>query len=106
MSVLWRHQVILGLVAGLVFFTNLGGYALFDEDEPKNAVCGFEMYERGDWIVPTFNAQLRTDKPILIYWWMQLSFRLLGVSEFSARLGSSLRAVGPVFLTYHMGRKL
>jgi 4-amino-4-deoxy-L-arabinose transferase-like glycosyltransferase len=106
MSVLWRHQVILGLVAGLVFFTNLGGYALFDEDEPKNAVCGFEMYERGDWVVPTFNAQLRTDKPILIYWWMQLSFRLFGVSEFSARLGSALLAVGTVFLTYHMGRKL
>ncbi|MDB5347366.1 MAG: glycosyl transferase family 39 [Schlesneria sp.] len=106
MSVLWRHQVILGLVAGLVFFTNLGSYALFDEDEPKNAVCGFEMYERGDWIVPTFNAQLRTDKPILIYWWMQLSFRLFGVSEFSARLGSALLAVGTVFLTYHMGRKL
>jgi 4-amino-4-deoxy-L-arabinose transferase-like glycosyltransferase len=106
MSVLWRHQVILGLVAGLVFFTNLGSYALFDEDEPKNAVCGFEMYERGDWIVPTFNAELRTDKPILIYWWMQLSFRLFGVSEFSARLGSALLAVGTVCLTYHMGRKL
>lgn len=106
MSVLWRHQALLGLVAGLVFFTNLGGYALFDEDEPKNAVCGFEMYERGDWVVPTFNAQLRTDKPILIYWWMHLSFKLFGVSEFSARLGSALLAIGTVFLTYHMGRKL
>ena len=73
MSALWRHQILLGLVAALVFFTNLGGYALFDEDEPKNAVCGAEMYERGDWIVPTFNAELRTDKPILIYWWMHLS---------------------------------
>ncbi len=106
MSALWRHQIFLTLVAGLVFFTNLGGYALFDEDEPKNAVCGFEMYERGDWIVPTFNAQLRTDKPILIYWWMHLSFRLFGVSEFSARLGSALLATGTVFLTYFLGRKL
>lgn len=102
----WQHPILLGLVAGLVFFTNLGGYALFDEDEPKNAVCGVEMYERGDWIVPTFNAQLRTDKPILIYWWMQLSFRLLGVSEFSARLGSAILATGTVFLTYYLGRKL
>lgn len=106
MSVLWRHQILLGLVAALVFFTNLGGYALFDEDEPKNAVCGAEMYERGDWIVPTFNAELRTDKPILIYWWMHLSFRLFGVSEFSARLGSALLASGTLFLTYFMGRKL
>ena len=106
MSVVWRHQIVLGLVAGLVFFTNLGGYALFDEDEPKNAVCGMEMFERGDWIVPTFNGELRTDKPILIYWWMHLSFRLFGVSEFSARLGSALLASGTVFLTYYLGRKL
>jgi 4-amino-4-deoxy-L-arabinose transferase-like glycosyltransferase len=106
MSVLVRHQLSLVLIAVLVFFTNLGGYALFDEDEPKNAVCGREMFERGDWIVPTFNAELRTDKPILIYWLMHLSFRLFGVSEFSARFGSSMLAVGTVLLTYHLGRKL
>ena len=106
MSTLWRQQLLLGLVAVLVFFTNLGGYALFDEDEPRNAVCGREMYERGDWIVPTFNAQLRTDKPILIYWLMQVSFRLFGVSEFAARFGSAFLAVGTTLLTYHLGRKL
>lgn len=103
---IWQHQLFLLMVAGLVFFTNLGAYSLFDEDEPKNAVCGYEMYQRGDWIVPTFNAELRTDKPILIYWWMHLSFRLFGVSEFSARLGSALLATGTVLLTYHLGRKL
>jgi len=101
-----KQRILLGIVAGLVFFTNLGGYALFDEDEPKNAVCGFEMYERGDWIVPTFNAQLRTDKPILIYWWMHLSFQLFGVSEFSARLGSALLSTATVFLTYFLGSRL
>ncbi len=103
---LLRHQLLLGFIATLVFFTNLGGYALFDEDEPKNAVCGREMFERGDWVVPTFNAQLRTDKPILIYWLMQISFRLFGVSEFAARFGSSLLAIGTTLLTYHLGRKL
>jgi 4-amino-4-deoxy-L-arabinose transferase-like glycosyltransferase len=106
MPTLWRHQLLLGFVAVLVFFTNLGGYALFDEDEPRNAVCGREMFERNDWIVPTFNAQLRTDKPILIYWLMQVSFRLFGVSEFAARFGSAFLAVGATLLTYHLGRKL
>jgi 4-amino-4-deoxy-L-arabinose transferase-like glycosyltransferase len=106
MSFVRHHPLLLSLISGLVFFTNLGGYSLFDEDEPKNAVCGFEMFERGDWIVPTFNAELRTDKPILIYWWMQLSYRTFGVSEFSARFGSSLLSVGTVLLTYYVGRKL
>lgn len=106
MASAWKQRIVLALVAGLVFFTNLGGYGLFDEDEPKNAVCGFEMYERGDWIVPTFNAQLRTDKPILIYWWMHLSFQFLGVSEFSARLGSAVLSSLTVFLTFFVGKRL
>lgn len=105
-SPLLRHQAWILLAAGLVFFTNLVAYPLFDEDEPKNAVCGKEMFERGDWIVPTFNHDLRTDKPILIYWVMLTSFHLFGVSELTARLGSSVLAIGTSLLTYHLGRKL
>ena len=106
MKTMIRHQAVLVFVAMMIFFTNLGNYALFNEDEPKNAVCGAEMFRRGDWIVPTFNEDLRTDKPILIYWLMLTSFHLFGVSEFSARLPSSLLAVGTTLLTYHLGRKL
>lgn len=101
-----KHHLWILLAAGLVFFTNLGAAALFDEDEPKNAVCGMEMFERGDWIVPTFNAELRTDKPILIYWIMLSSYTLFGVNEFAARLGSAVLAVGTSLLVYHMGRLL
>jgi 4-amino-4-deoxy-L-arabinose transferase-like glycosyltransferase len=101
-----KHYQRILLVAGLVFFTNLGAAALFDEDEPKNAVCGMEMFARGDWIVPTFNAELRTDKPILIYWIMLCSYSVFGVNEFAARLGSSVLAVGTSLLVYHLGRLL
>lgn len=105
-TTLWRDQLLIILAAGLVFFTNLGAAALFDEDEPKNAVCGREMFLRGDWIVPTFNDELRTDKPILVYWLMLTSYTVFGVSEFAARFGSSLLAVGTSLWTYHLGRKL
>lgn len=101
-----RDVLTVAMVAGLVFFTNLGSYPLFDEDEPKNAVCGTEMFRRGDWIVPTFNEELRTDKPILIYWLMLCSFNAFGVSEFSARFGSSLLSLGTALGTYYLGRKL
>ena len=104
-QLLWDQLLIL-LVAGLVFFTNLGAATLFDEDEPKNAVCGREMFLRGDWIVPTFNAELRTDKPILIYWIMLCSYTVFGVSEFAARFGSAALAIVTSLLTYHLGRML
>lgn len=99
-------QWLVLFIAGIVFLVNLGGPKLFDEDEPKNAACGQEMFMRGDWIVPTFNHELRTDKPIMLYWLMLTSFSFLGVSEFSARLPSALMACGAVVTTFHLGKIL
>jgi len=102
----WRQRWIVGLVAAVVFFTRLGGPTLWDEDEPKNAECAREMHERGDWIVPTFNEALRTDKPILLYWLMRSAYLTFGVSEFSARFASAVLGVGTVLLAFQIGRIL
>ncbi|MEZ5951452.1 MAG: glycosyltransferase family 39 protein [Planctomycetaceae bacterium] len=64
------------------------------------------MFERGDWLVPTYNYELRTDKPIMLYWLMLSSFETLGVSEFAARLPSALMATLTVFCVYFLGRRL
>src|SRR5689334_2820466 len=63
----WRMSFVVVAIAATVFLTGLGAARLWDEDEGKNSVCGQEMLARGDWIVPTFNGDLRTDKPILLY---------------------------------------
>lgn len=106
MSVGLRQQLILLFTCGLVFFVNLGASRLFDEDEPKNAECGREMFERSDWLVPTYNYDLRTDKPIMLYWLMLSSFQMLGVSEFAARLPSACMATMTVFCVYAIGLRL
>jgi 4-amino-4-deoxy-L-arabinose transferase-like glycosyltransferase len=106
MSQLVRDQLIVLAAAALVFFTNLGVPQLWDEDEPRNAACAREMLERGDWVVPTFNYELRTQKPVLLYWCMLLSYSVFGVNEFAARLPSAMFAVGTSLLTYHLGRLL
>lgn len=94
---------LLVLIAGVIFFFNLGGTLLWDDDEPKNASCGREMLERGDWTVPTYNAQLRPHKPILLYWAMIASYKTVGVSEFGARLPSALAGLGTVLCCYYLG---
>src|SRR5688572_18340956 len=93
-------------MAALTFFLGLGSPQLFDEDEPKNAECGREMFVRGDWLVPTFNEELRTDKPILVYWFMLSAYHLFGVTEFAARFWSAVHGVGTCLLTYNIGRVL
>ncbi len=64
------------------------------------------MLQRGDWIVPTFNGELRAHKPALLYWLIMASYRVFGVSEFSARFGSALVGTGTVLVTYFLGKRL
>ena len=93
-------------LAAVVLVGNLGGAKLWDEDEPRNSRCAVEMLERGDYVVPTFNGELRTHKPILLYWLMIASYQLFGVSEFAARLPSALLGIGTVLLVWSSGRRL
>src|SRR6266404_1218757 len=65
---------------------------LIDRDEPRFAEASREMIERGDYIVPHFNNQLRLDKPPLAYWAQVASYRIFGASDFAARFPSAVAA--------------
>lgn len=101
-----RDFLLVVALAAVVLFGNLGGAKLWDEDEPRNARCAVEMLERGDLVVPTFNGELRTHKPILLYWLMIGAYQLFGVSEFAARLPSALLGIGTVLCVWAAGRRL
>lgn len=100
------HYAVLIAVAGLLTLPNLGAHSLWDMDEGVNAGCGREMFDAGTWVVPVFNSQLRSAKPVLLYWLHMISFHLGGVSEWTARLPSALLGVGSVLVTYELGRRL
>ena len=101
-----RDLLLIGMLASTVFLTQLGSSRLWDRDEPRNAGCAAEMLQRGDWVVPTFNGELRAHKPVLTYWAMMLAYSVLGVSEFAARLPSAVCGVGTVLLTCLIGCRL
>ncbi|MEL6975468.1 MAG: glycosyltransferase family 39 protein [Bacteroidota bacterium] len=67
-----------------------GSYPIYILDESRNAAAAFEMLVRNDWIVPTFNNQLRTDKPPLHYFFMMLGYKLFGLNALGARFFSGL----------------
>ncbi|MCE9525948.1 MAG: glycosyltransferase family 39 protein [Planctomycetales bacterium] len=101
-----KHVLTILLVCGTVMLTGLGVPRLWDRDEPRNAGCAREMLERLDWIVPTFNGELRAHKPVLLYWCIMAAYSLGGVNEFTARLPSALCAIGSALATYGIGRRL
>lgn len=101
-----QHILLLLVLSAIVLCNNLGTAPLWDEDEPRNAGCAAEMLERGDWVVPWFNGEIRTHKPVLLYWLTMASYSVFGVSEFSARCVSAVMGIGCVLLTYLIGCRL
>ena len=93
------------VLASVLCFINLGGHPVYILDEAKNAEAAREMFVNNNWIVPTFNGELRTDKPVLHYWFMILSYKIFGVSAFSARFFSAVFGILTLISTFHFIRK-
>ena len=95
---------LLCLVCLVVIFSDLGGTALFEPDEGRNAEKAREILLLGDWETPHENFLTTLDKPMFLYWFVALSFKIFGISEWSARLPSALAALGTMFLVYRFAR--
>src|SRR3954452_14768086 len=100
------HYLLLAGAAALLLLPNLGGPSLWELDEGRNGTCFGEMHESGNWIVPTFNYELRSDKPVLLYWLQMACYSLVGVNESGARLPSALAALAAILITCALGRRL
>lgn len=79
---------------------NFWGFPIYILDEAKNSACAMEMMQRGDWVVPTFNGVLRTDKPPLHYFFMISAFEMFGISSFSVRFFSVVMGMLTVALVF------
>ncbi|QDV71135.1 Undecaprenyl phosphate-alpha-4-amino-4-deoxy-L-arabinose arabinosyl transferase [Rosistilla carotiformis] len=93
------------LIAAIFMLTNLG-YPLIDRDETRYAEIPREMLATGDWIVPQLNFQTYYDKPPLVYWLCALSYKLLGIHEYAARLIPALAGLATLVATLFFGIRM
>jgi len=78
----------------------------FPVDETRYLTVAWEMRVSGDWIVPTMDFAPYSHKPPLLFWLINASWSLLGVSVWSARL-VIMMAMGCVLaLTRRLEREL
>lgn len=92
------------VVVYIVAFWRLGFPSFWDPDEAVYAVATREMLRTGDWLAPMFNGAPFFDKPILFYWLQLIAFKVLGPTEFAARLVPAVSAVGVIAATGWAGR--
>jgi 4-amino-4-deoxy-L-arabinose transferase-like glycosyltransferase len=96
--------LLLAIIA--FYFYGLGYLPLVGPDEPRYVQVAREMFQRGDLITPTLGGHTWFEKPALLYWIMGLSFRLFGISEWSARLGPAICGVLTIVPIYWVGRRV
>ncbi len=80
--------------------------SLFDRDEPRFARAALEMLASHNWLYPTFEGELRADKPIFAYWLMASAMKLFGATAWAARAASPIALAATGYVVHRIGREL
>jgi len=98
--------LLFAVLVVLVVVGSAGNRKLANPDEGRYSEISREMAATGDWVTPRLNALKYFEKPPMQYWATALSFKLLGESEFSARLWTALACILCMLLITWTGVRL
>ena len=101
-----RSSIYIFALLFTVYLSLCSASSLWDRDEPRFSRATVEMVESGNYLYPTFNGQLRPDKPILIYWLMSVPVRLIGHTELACRMVAPIATLISTLLTFWVARRL
>ncbi|MCI0685560.1 MAG: glycosyltransferase [Gemmataceae bacterium] len=96
----WALDVlILGVMAGLLFFARLGA-PLLEPEEARYAEIPRQMLAEGRVVTPVLHGEPYYHKPPLLYWLVMGCYALVGVQDWAARLVPAVAGVLTVLITY------
>jgi 4-amino-4-deoxy-L-arabinose transferase-like glycosyltransferase len=90
----------------LLAFVPLALRPLLPIDETRYATVAWEMWSRGDFLVPHLNGLPYSDKPPLLFWLIQLGWKIFGVNDLWPRLLPPLFSLVNLCLTAALARRL
>ncbi len=86
-----RALALAAMVLGLyLYLGRLDGTPIQRGNEAMYAAPPALMLESGDYLVPRYRGEVFLDKPILPFWVVAASYRVLGVSVFAERLPTAI----------------
>ena len=102
-----RVQLLLGLLllAALATVTLLTR-PLMPVDETRYLGVAWEMWVRGDFLVPFKNGEAYSHKPPFLFWAIHAGWALFGVNDWWPRLVLPLFSAGALLLTNALARRL
>lgn len=83
-------EIIVIFCLALLWFGTLQYRYLITPDEGRYAEIAREIVQYGDWLTPHLNGLRYFEKPPLQYWMSAFFFKILGFSDFTARLWPAL----------------
>ncbi len=96
---------LLASIAGLAAL-QLWLRPLLPVDETRYLSVAWEMWSRGDFLVPYLNGAPYSHKPPLLFWLIQAVWAVVGVSEFAARLIPLLLSIVALWWSAGLARRL
>ncbi len=75
-------------------------------DETRYLGVAWEMWQRGEWLVPYANGEPYSHKPPLVFWLILAGWKIFGVSETWARLVGPLAGTAALWMTTLVARRL
>lgn len=101
----WQYA-LLAILFALIWFGSLDYRKLIKPDEGRYAEIPREMAASGDWVTPRLNGLKYFEKPPLQYWATAATYKVFGLSEWSARIWPALTGFLGVLLAWFTGRRL
>ncbi|MGH8153842.1 MAG: ArnT family glycosyltransferase [Rhodanobacteraceae bacterium] len=75
-------------------------------DETRYLTAAWEMYNSGQWLVPTVNGAWYSDKSPLLFWLIAGGWKIVGVHTWVARLEALIVAVGMLLTLRRLAARL
>ncbi len=97
--------LLLAVLCFFFYFYGLAAFGLVGADEPRYAQVAREMFQRHDWTTPTLYSNVWLEKPVLYYWGAIVSYKIFGVSDWSARLSGAAWATLMTAFIYFWTRR-
>lgn len=100
----WLLLILLGSVIPAVI--SILTRALFPVDETRYLAVAWEMWNRGNFVVPSLNGAPYDHKPPLLFWLIHAGWAVVGVNEWWPRILSPLCAISALLGLQQLAARL